>query len=206
MKPYEYKFGMELVSEPDEPVVTRWTDMQSTIGSGALASNGFITVKTDMGVSDLIVYFTGEGHGDDTPPLSELDIPANLDTRAWQTRAIAARRGQSAFRRQLLDAYGGACAITGTRVTDVLEAAHITPYRGQHTNDARNGLLLRSDVHTLFDLHRLTVLPTRQVRVAPAIGGEYAQLNNREIAVVVEQLGPDTGLLRRHNKACSWLR
>ncbi|QAA94430.1 hypothetical protein CKA81_11760 [Pollutimonas thiosulfatoxidans] len=70
---------------------------------------------------------------------------------------IVRRRGQPAFRHQLIAAYGGRCAITECNVVDVLEAAHIYPYRGSETNVVTNGLLLRTDIHTLFDLGWITI-------------------------------------------------
>ncbi len=63
-------------------------------------------------------------------------------------------------------AYEGKCAITGCPVEAVLEAAHIHPYLGQHTNDVTNGLLLRADLHTLFDLRLLWIDATNRVKVS----------------------------------------
>jgi hypothetical protein len=65
--------------------------------------------------------------------------------------AIAGRRGQQVFRQRLLDIYG-TCLVTGCDAEGVLEAAHIQPYRGAGTFLESNGLLLRADIHTLFDL------------------------------------------------------
>jgi hypothetical protein len=71
-------------------------------------------------------------------------------------KAIAARRGQSEFRQRLLDTYRK-CLITGCDAVDALEAAHIRPYAGGGTFDLSNGLLLRADIHTLFDLGLIAV-------------------------------------------------
>ena len=60
-------------------------------------------------------------------------------------------RAPHKFRDALIGAYAGRCAITGCSVLDILEAAHITPYLGPDTNHVTNGLLLRADLHTLFD-------------------------------------------------------
>lgn len=78
---------------------------------------------------------------DDTP----FDPTGAVDARETVARQIKARRGQQAFRDKLLAAYGGRCAITGCPVPDVLEAAHIHPYRGEETNHVVSGLLLRAD-------------------------------------------------------------
>jgi putative restriction endonuclease len=57
-------------------------------------------------------------------------------------------------------AYRQSCAVTGCDVVEALEAAHIVAYRGPETNHVTNGLLLRADIHTLFDLALLAVHPT----------------------------------------------
>lgn len=90
---------------------------------------------------------------------SDFDPANHQDARHHVMRAIAARRGQQAFRNTLLRIYGKRCAITGCNVIDVLEAAHLTPYYGDHTNHVQNGLLLRADLHTLLDCHLLAIDP-----------------------------------------------
>lgn len=89
------------------------------------------------------------------------------DGRKRILRSIAERRGQKAFRDKLRAAYGNRCSISNCDVLDVLEAAHISPYRGPETNSVTNGLLLRADLHTLFDCGLITVDPeTLRVDVA----------------------------------------
>ena len=117
------------------------------------------------------------------------------------------RRGQQTFRAALLTAYSSTCAVTRSAVAPVLEAAHIAPCRGALTNDPRNGLLLRADVHTLFDLHLLTILPVGVVRTSPKLEGcEYEDLNERMIHRPTSSgLRPDPARLSVHNAACAWL-
>lgn len=79
------------------------------------------------------------------------------DARTRVLAAIVRRQGQPKFRQQLLMAYGGRCAVTGETAEAVLEAAHIEPYMGRHSNVVGNGLLLRADLHTLLDLHLIGV-------------------------------------------------
>lgn len=84
--------------------------------------------------------------------------PHNVaDAREKVLASIVRRRGQRVFRNSLLKAYEGRCAITGCKVVELLEAAHIVPYRGGETNSVQNGLLLRTDLHTLFDLGMLAI-------------------------------------------------
>ncbi len=82
-----------------------------------------------------------------------------IDSRQRVLAQIVRRRGQQEFRERLLDAYGRRCAITGCDAVAALEAAHIVPYRGDETNSVQNGLLLRADIHTLFDLGLIGVQP-----------------------------------------------
>ncbi|WP_205680513.1 HNH endonuclease [Bradyrhizobium sp. LVM 105] len=105
------------------------------------------------------------------------------DERERALRAIRLRRGQPAFRAALLDAYDRRCAITGCAVEDVLEAAHITPYLGGLTNHVSNGLLLRTDLHTLFDCGLLGIDPkNRTVVVAEALkSSSYAKLAGKTL-------------------------
>lgn len=82
-----------------------------------------------------------------------------VDARVRRTALVLSRQGQGAFRSVLLGAYEGACAITRWDAWPGLDAAHIVPFRGPETNAVYNGLLLRSDLHALFDLGLLCISP-----------------------------------------------
>lgn len=86
-----------------------------------------------------------------------------------QQRAIKVRRGQSKFREALLSAYGRTCAITGCSIVELLEAAHIQPHAQEANYRVTNGLLLRADIHTLFDLNLLSVDSRLNIRLAPSL-------------------------------------
>lgn len=81
------------------------------------------------------------------------------DDRSRKLREIVQRRGQPAFRKALLKAYKHRCQLTGCDAIEALEAAHIQPYLGERSNVVSNGLLLRADIHTLFDLGLIGVNP-----------------------------------------------
>jgi putative restriction endonuclease len=84
-----------------------------------------------------------------------------------------ARYGQGAFRILVTSAYNRRCAITGERVLPVLEASHIKPYAVSGPNLVNNGLLLRADIHKLFDSGYLTVTPDLHVEISRAIQEEF---------------------------------
>lgn len=81
------------------------------------------------------------------------------DERESVSRQIKARRGQAKFRNSLFERYGEVCMVTGCTIKHLLEAAHINPYHGENDNNPKNGLILRSDIHTLFDLNLLKIEP-----------------------------------------------
>jgi hypothetical protein len=111
--------------------------------------------------------------------------PANQeDGRKKVLAEVARRQGQGAFRKALLLAYQGRCAVTGTNVDEVLQAAHIMSYLGPRTNNVTNGLLLRADIHTLFDLELIRIHPTSRCLLVSAalMMTEYASLNGVRIA------------------------
>jgi putative restriction endonuclease len=107
------------------------------------------------------------------------DIPADdYDARQRVQRQITQRRGQADFRAALLRAYGNRCAITRCNAVEALEAAHIQPYRGPASNVVSNGIPLRSDIHTLYDLDLIAIDPdTYAVALSPRLHGtQYAPL------------------------------
>jgi putative restriction endonuclease len=86
---------------------------------------------------------------------------------------VRGRVGQGAFKILVADAYNKRCAISGEKVLTVLEAAHIKPYRKKGPNWIRNGLLLRSDLHILFDKGYLTLTADHKVEVSRRIKEEF---------------------------------
>lgn len=120
---------------------------------------------------------------------------------------VRPRLGQGSFRVLVTDAYERRCAVTAERVLPVLQAAHIRPYArgGEHRVD--NGLLLRSDLHTLFDRGYMTVTPELCLEVSHRIredfdnGRHYYALHGqrvREPRPPHSRPAPD--LLRWHNE------
>ncbi|MEV1001781.1 HNH endonuclease [Nonomuraea sp. NPDC050202] len=109
--------------------------------------------------------------GDDTVDAS---LPWRREGPVFgDARLVPQRLGQRAFKAVVLNAYGRRCAITGSTIRPVLEAAHIRPVSrgGEHRLD--NGILLRSDVHTLFDQGYLAIDPNHRLLVSPRLRQEF---------------------------------
>ena len=82
--------------------------------------------------------------------------------------------GQSSFKAVVLDAYQRRCAISGTHIPPVLQAAHIRPITAGGEHRLANGLLLRSDVHTLFDCGYLGIDPKFRLRVSSRLRADFS--------------------------------
>ena len=118
------------------------------------------------------------------------------------------RPGQGTFRINVTEAYNRRCAITGERTLPVLEAAHIKPVSRTGSNRTSNGLLVRSDMHKLFDLGYLTITPDFHVEVSKRIkeeyenGREYYAFHGKELRVLPANPTerPSLELIEWHNQ------
>jgi putative restriction endonuclease len=122
-------------------------------------------------------------------------VAAQESARYGKPVLIAPRLGQGSFRVLVTDAYRYRCAMTSERTLPVLQAAHIRPYAAGGEHALSNGMLLRSDLHILFDLGYVTVDPKdRKILVSHRIreefenGRDYYELNGRELAQPQNQL------------------
>jgi putative restriction endonuclease len=119
---------------------------------------------------------------------------------------VKPRLGQGAFRVVVTDAYDRACAVTQEHSLPVLEAAHIVPYAQGGRHEIGNGILLRSDLHRLFDLGHVTVTPDLRLEVSGRLRGDfengrtYYPMDGTQVSVPSDaRLRPDPNLLRWHN-------
>ncbi|WP_437800589.1 HNH endonuclease [Sorangium sp. So ce693] len=139
----------------------------------------------------------------------EFDPAGVQDARAKTISAIVRRRGQPAFRRKLIEAYDGCCAVAGCALLALLDAAHIIAYQGPDTNHPQNGLLLRTDIHTLFDLGLLAVdTESMSVITAKALtGSDYASLAGTPLRQPRDRaLYPSKPALDRHREKAGLTR
>ncbi|MGO4469968.1 HNH endonuclease, partial [Pseudoduganella sp. RAF53_2] len=128
--------------------------------------------------------------GNDTSSSGEDDFdPESIeDARKKTLAAIVCRQGQGKFRRLVLAAYEGHCALSGCDVPAALEAAHIYGYMGEETNVVENGLLLRADIHTLYDLGLIAIDPASMtVVISPKLQATtYSTLGGAPVRLPVQ--------------------
>jgi putative restriction endonuclease len=134
---------------------------------------------------------------------------ADAGARFGAPHLIQPRLGQGAFRVLVTDLYRRRCAVTLERTLPALEAAHIRPYGDGGAHEARNGLLLRRDIHSLFDAGYVTVTPELRFEVSRRIreefdnGKHYYALHGNTIELPADaSQKPDLNALRWHNEQC----
>jgi len=122
-------------------------------------------------------------------------------------RLVKPRRGQGAFRLAVTDAYGRQCAISEGKVLPALEAAHIRSYAEGGEHEVSNGLLLRRDIHSVFDAgyitfeDDLTMVVSDKVRTVFNNGNEYRRLQGHKLRPPADPaLGPNLEHLRWHRE------
>lgn len=169
-----------------------------TIPSGiALASPELTTAFLVKGMTRLDEFLIQQ----DEETGEQFDPNSVSDGRKRILSSVIRRLGQRTFRRKLISAYSSQCAITHCRTIWVLEAAHISPYKGIKTNSVTNGLLLRADVHTLFDLALITIQPSKFVVQVSQIleGSPYEDLDGKQpILPSKSSLQPSIAALEYH--------
>jgi putative restriction endonuclease len=134
--------------------------------------------------------------------------PANLAAeRFGSPHLVRPRLGQGAFRLEVTDAYERRCAVSGERTLPILDAAHIQSYADGGPHAPTNGLLLRTDIHRLFDLGYVTISEDRRFEVSHRLkadfdnGRHYYDLHGKAVSEPVRpSLRPSEDALEWHRQ------
>lgn len=136
-------------------------------------------------------------------------IRAEHQQRYGELIQIRPRLGQGSFRIAVMEAYDRACAITTEHSLPVLESSHIKAYAAGGEHEISNGILLRSDIHRLFDRGYVTVtddfrfLVSRRLKDEFANGKTYYGLHGKQLHLPVHlHHHPSSEMLRWHNEHC----
>jgi hypothetical protein len=130
--------------------------------------------------------------------------PRALKPIKFKRVLVEQRQGQADFRQALMVAYDYKCAVTGCDVRDTLQAAHIVPVSNSGQHHVHNGLLLRADIHNLFDRGLLTIDKKYIVRLDSSIHDSktYKSLHGKKLVVVPtsKKYKPSLKHLEQHRK------
>ncbi|WP_420386022.1 HNH endonuclease [Roseivirga sp.] len=97
----------------------------------------------------------------------------DLNQKKSKQTMVKERKGQSLFRFTISEAYKHRCCITGEKIPELLEAAHIQPYINTNSNHVKNGLLLRTDLHKLYDSGLLFIDESYTVHISQYVRSHY---------------------------------
>lgn len=141
---------------------------------------------------------------------SARDFSAGLSepqVRYGEPALVRPRLGQGAFRVAVTDAYHRTCAVSGGKVLPALDAAHIKPYALGGTHELSNGILLRRDIHSVFDAGYVTIddkyrfVVSERVKTDFDNGNEYRRLHGKLLSIPDAPFdAPDREVLRWHNE------
>lgn len=198
----DFVVGCRILTQPFFYDRSRWIAVPASFSPNIVKFKGYSTADDEgrklwEAVQESIpqdaLPFLGMGH---TP-----------QARYGEPVLVHPRLGQGAFRILVTDNYRRRCAITGERTLPALDAAHIRPFSEGGSHEASNGILMRRDIHSLFDLGYVTVSPDMKFEVSKKIreefdnGRHYYALHGSEIVLPVEpNRHPDQSALTWHNE------
>ncbi|MCW2980914.1 MAG: hypothetical protein JWO14_2641 [Solirubrobacterales bacterium] len=196
---YRYSKCFATFGQPKEEVIEirryradyarSWLAVEGAITAGELEANCYLSHSKQQAIRpvDLAALRTllasrhvlvGREWWRDGGVIELPEIPA-----ARRRRTVLGRIGQHEFRRRLLERFGPVCALTGPQPPDSLHAAHVTPYATDPRHELAGGLLLRADLHSLFDLHLITIDSDLMVRIDPSLR-KYRELSRLDGATL----------------------
>lgn len=200
------EIGCRILTQPFFLPESRWIKPPPSWSQNIVSFRGYSTDDSEglalwEAISDARVSSEpirpGPGMSEPLPPLPRFGEPT----------LIRPRLGQGAFRLLVTDLYDRRCAITRERTLPALEAAHIKPYGEGGEHVASNGILMRRDVHSLFDAGYVTVTPDYRFEVSKRIreefenGRDYYALNGKNLVLPKHtESQPDLSALEWHNQ------
>jgi putative restriction endonuclease len=198
----DFVIGCRVLTQPFFLHESRWVDVPEDFSKNIVK---FKTYDTDQHEGrrlwDAVQDPLNERVGGRPPGIGEPQ-----QARYGEPTLVHPRLGQGAFRILVTDRYRRRCAISGERTLPALDAAHIRPFAEGGSHEASNGILMRRDIHSLFDLGYVTITPKLEFEVSKRIreeyenGRHYYALHGASVSVPeVADCRPDVAALSWHN-------
>lgn len=166
----DYQVGCILLEQPFFFNREDWISVPSDWSPNIVRGKGYETGQEEGKKLWEQVQFRLQARGD---LLVEVPLVADETTRYGEPVLVAPRLGQGSFRIVVTDAYDRRCAVTQERVLPALEASHIKPFGESGPHRIENGILLRSDIHRLFDTGYVTVSLKYRFEVSRRIKDDF---------------------------------
>jgi putative restriction endonuclease len=197
----DYDIGCRIVVQPVLLPPERWIAQPSSWAKSTVVGKTYSTDSAEGLALWEAVTATERHVAQLAPGLGE------SQRRYGEPVLLQPRLGQGAFRIAVTDAYSRVCAVSGGKVLPALDAAHIRPYGVGGTHEVSNGILLRRDIHSVFDAGYVTIdeelrfVVSDRVRTDFDNGNEYRRLHGATVSVpVLQNCRPDREALRWHNE------
>ena len=197
----DFQIGCRILTQPFFLSEADWLPVPASWSTNIVAFKTFTTNEPDgRELWEVLV--------DRTLEVPNPGLSAGPQARFGDPIPVRPRLGQGAFRVLVTDHYGRRCAITRERTLPALEAAHIRPYGQGGQHEIKNGILMRRDIHSLFDLGYVTVTPelvfevSRRIKEEFENGRDYYRMHGTPVAAPLRsECRPDVELLRWHNES-----
>jgi putative restriction endonuclease len=197
----DYTIGCRIVTQPIFFPETLWVPQPKSWGQSIVVGKTYSTGDPE-GI-ELWEQIADRGAATSSP----LRGFAEPQSRYGEPTLMMPRLGQGAFRISVTDAYGRKCAISGGKVLPALDAAHIQPYARGGNHEVSNGILLRRDIHSVFDAGYVTIdeqyrfVVSDRVRTDFDNGNEYRRLHGSVLTLpTLQRARPAGDVLRWHNE------
>jgi HNH endonuclease len=177
----DFAIGCRILTQPFFLPETRWIPMPESWSSNIVSFKGYSTEDAD----GLMLWNAVQDGLIPSPPFGFAD---QQQARYGEPVLVRPRLGQGAFRIVVTDTYQRRCAVSGERTLPALDAAHIRPFSKGGAHEPSNGILLRRDIHSLFDAGYVTISPELKFEVSRRIkeefqnGRHYYAFHGQEIA------------------------
>jgi putative restriction endonuclease len=162
----DFVIGCRVLTQPFFLDRSRWIATPESFAPTVVKFKSYSTSDEDgrrlwEAIQDTLVGMPARPPGFDEP------------ARYGEPMLVRPRLGQGAFRVLVTDNYRRRCAVSGERTVPALDAAHITPFADGGLHEVSNGILMRRDIHSLFDLGYVTITPDMTFEVSRRIREEY---------------------------------
>jgi len=201
----DFVIGCRILTQPFFLKEDHWISVPESFSKNIVKFKGYDTDNTDG--RRLWDAVHGALAGETAVKL--VSFAEQQQSRYGEPVLVRPRLGQGAFRILVTDNYRRRCAISGERTLPALDAAHIRPFSAGGLHEASNGILMRRDIHSLFDLGYVTITPALKFEVSKRIreeyenGRHYYALHGVSIAVPESaDRQPSPSALSWHNDHC----
>lgn len=132
------------------------------------------TVKTSKKKLDNATWWMSNEETGCATPFIETPYELSIeDTRKKAQKEIMVREGQKKFRNDAFKRYQHKCVVSGCNVQNVLQAGHIQGYKGKQTNHPANSIVLRVDLHWLYDANLMGIDTDFVIHIHPSVKDEH---------------------------------